>query len=258
MLRSLHSVVIICLGLLFLWACQSNTSLNQSLKPTAQAVPEQAFKWQRELYAKITVQDFRHFKPFVEQIDFQALDYPRLNAAIFYVTNETRQKHNLPVLAYAAELECAAWNHARRMVEKNFFSHTDPTDSKRQTPELRGRLAGIANPYLAENIADCFAINYDGQRGIYPLEKQGQFSYTWKGKPIPPHTYLSLAEEVVNIWMNSSGHQANILSKQALQLGCGAYFYYDANNLSMPKFKVVQNFQWFKEIIKANAQDTLP
>jgi len=256
--QPLVGLVLVCSALLLIFSCQSNTSLNQSLKPSAQPVSEGSSKWQRELYAELTVQDFRLFKPFLEQIDFQALDYPRLNAAIFFVTNETRQKYNLPILAYAKELECSAWNHARRMVEKKFFSHNDPTDTERQTPALRGKLAGIANPNLAENIADCFAITYDGQRGIYPLEKQGEFSYTWHGKPIPPHTYLSLAEEVVKIWMNSPGHRSNILSKQALQLGCGAFFYYDETDWYMPRFKAVQNFQWFKEIVPAKAKDVLP
>ncbi|HEQ71887.1 MAG TPA: CAP domain-containing protein, partial [Spirochaetia bacterium] len=193
-----------------------------------------------------------------ERIDFAAVDYPRLDAVIFYATNEIRRKHDLSFLPYRPELERAAFHHAKRMVEKRFFSHTDSTAANRRSPNDRGKLAGIANPFLAENIAESFGIAYTGGRSVYPRGEPGAFSYTAQGALIPPHTYLSFADDLLELWMNSSGHRANILSSNALFLGCGAYYYTDSSFFGMPKFKAVQNFQWFKEIEEGPVTDPLP
>ncbi len=181
------------------------------------------------------------------------IDYPRLDAAIFYVTNEIRIKNNLKPLTYSPELEISAWNHARSMVKGNFFSHYNKAEKKRYSPDQRGALAGISNPHLAENIADTFGIRYDPGARVYILDKEkGIFSYEADGKPIPNHTYLSFAESVLEIWMNSPGHRANILSKDALQMGCGAYYYEDDNFYHIARFKAVQNFQWYEKIIPSH------
>jgi uncharacterized protein YkwD len=216
-------------------------------------------KWLRENYSSVTLANFRKNPLFLEQIDFANIDYPRIDAVIFFVTNEIRAKNNLTFLPYAEELERSAFHHAKRMTEKRFFSHTDTTDAKRSSPSDRGRLAGIANPHLAENIAETFGIAYTAGKSFYPRQgKPGSFSYSPNGPLILPHTYLSFADDLLKIWMNSSGHRANILSQNALSLGCGAYFYYDKSSHSMPKFNAVQNFQWFEEIKQGPVTDQSP
>lgn len=112
------------------------------------------------------------------------------------------------------------------------------------------RLAGITNPYAAENIATPFAILYEEGEVIYPLDdKDNYFSYTPNGRAIPNHTYISLAEYVVDLWMNSEGHRKNILNPDALQLGCGTFFYRE-RGANIPKFMAVQNFQLYEAIIE--------
>jgi uncharacterized protein YkwD len=220
------------------------------------AEPENAAGWTEDDYAAVTVDDFRKEARFLERLDFTDIDYPRLHAAIFYATNEIRLKRGLTYLEYAPELERSAFGHARRMAEKNFFSHTDSTDRRYATPNDRGRLAGIANPFLAENIADTFAIAYAAGKNVYPRSgAKGSFSYAPDGPLLPPHTYLSFADDVLKIWMNSSGHRANILSTNALQLGCGTYLYYKSSFYGMPMFKAVQNFQWYHKIEPGEAED---
>jgi uncharacterized protein YkwD len=205
--------------------------------------------WTEADYTAVTPGDFRRHPLFLEEIDFTAIDYPRLHAAVFYATNEIRVKYKLAELEYAPQLERSSLGHARRMVEQKFFSHTDRTDRRRVDPNARGRLAGIANPFVAENIADAFGITYRPGRNIFPRPGEpGSFSYTATGPLIPPHTYLSFADAVLEIWMNSAGHRANILSKNALQLGCGAYFYRDPGFYRIARFKAVQNFQWYRKI----------
>jgi uncharacterized protein YkwD len=216
-------------------------------------------KWDKDFYLQVNLNNFRENKLFLEAIDFNNIDYPRLHAAIFYVTNEQRAKVELPFLNYAPELEIAAYNHSKNMVEDGFFSHSDHINPERETPNDRGLLAGISNPFVAENIAESFGLEYKANSTIYILDlKKPIFSYKPNGKPILPHTYLSFAEQVVYDWMHSEGHRKNIFSNDAISLGCGAYFYPDKNFYNMPKFKVTQNFQLFEVIKSITPADKLP
>ncbi|MBN1524679.1 MAG: CAP domain-containing protein [Spirochaetales bacterium] len=233
--------------------------LNVSAQP-GQPVPvkNNSKIWEEKDYARVSLSNFRKEPLFLETINFTSIDYPRLHASIFYATNEIRVSHKLKELGYNANLEIAAYNHSKRMVEKNFFSHQDSTDRTRYNPGDRAKLAGVTNPSIAENIAETFAIQYKAGTSVYPLSTPGEFSYTNRGKPIPPHTYLSFADEVLTMWMNSSGHRANILSTNGLELGCGAYFYQDKSFYQMAKFKATQNFQWYKKVIPGEVSDPTP
>ena len=81
-------------------------------------------------------------------------------------------------------------------------------------------------------------------------EKNTFFSCTPNGKAIQNHTYISLAKYVVDLWMNSEGHRKNILNPNALQLGCGNFFYRE-KGVNIPKFMSTQNFQLYEEVIEA-------
>ncbi len=56
------------------------------------------------------------------------------------------------------------------------------------------------------------------------------------------HTYLSFADAIVDGWMRSPGHRANLLNKRAIELGVGTQFFWNGN---WPYFMAVQNFQFF-------------
>lgn len=215
--------------------------------------------WKYSDYSTTDYTNFRDNPLFQQKIDPDNIDYPLADAAIFFMTNEIRARHGLSPLEYSQELEIAAWNHSRLMVEKNFFSHINSIDSTRSDPSARGKLAGITNPSIAENIAEGFGINYRAGVSIYPMDvEKGEFSYTANGPLIEKHTYISLAESLLDQWMNSSGHRSNILSKSALELGCGVYFYHDRNFYNIFKCRAAQNFQWFNKTIPAERRDQLP
>jgi len=215
--------------------------------------------WKYSDYTSTDYKNFRNNPIFQQKIDPEKIDYPLANAAIFFMTNEIRVKNGLKPLDYSEELEIAAWHHSKLMAEKKFFSHTNSLDSTRRTPTARGKLAGITNPSLAENIAENFGITYRAGATIYPRNiANGEFSYTSNGPIIPFHTYLSLAESLVTQWMNSPGHRRNILSGSALQMGCGVYFYRDRGFYNILKCRATQNFQWFKPIVKGERADRLP
>lgn len=215
--------------------------------------------WNYDDYNKITHETFRDKKIFHQPIDVNNVDYPLLHAAVFYVTNEVRVKKRLEPFTFNLNLEISAWNHSKEMAEKGFFSHNNHKDKDRHTPNDRAKFAGISNPFLAENIAEVPALQYKAGSPVYILDKEnGTFSYQDGGEPIAPETYLGVAEIVIDQWMDSKPHRKNILSKDGLQLGCGAYLYKDKRFYNMPTFKMTQNFQWYEPIEAMKPMDRMP
>lgn len=206
-----------------------------------------AFPQDTIYYQGISPEAFRKEPSFNEPLDFCTIDLPCLNALLFYMTNEIRAKHKLPALEYTKELEDAASMHSRDMVMKDFFSHENPFDRNKKTPNDRALLTGIKNPYIAENIAEEFGLQYKSGSNVYVLGK-GRFSYEPAENLIPPKTYLMLAGSLLERWMNSPEHRKNILSPDALQMGCGTYFFTDNQFNDMPTFMATQNFQWYEKI----------
>jgi uncharacterized protein YkwD len=97
--------------------------------------------------------------------------------------NADRAAYGLPPLGIDSKLVALAQSYAQDMVNRNFFSHTNPEG---QSPFDRMQAAGISYQYAGENIA----IN----------------------------TSVSGAE---NAFMNSPGHRANILDANYDKVGIG-------------------------------------
>jgi uncharacterized protein YkwD len=199
---------------------------------------------EQDYYSGYTYSNFRTDKRYSEMLDLAHPDLPRLQAVLFFLTNETRVKHNLPPLVYSRELEETAHMHAEDMVKHHFFSHMNTKTNGKYSPNDRAKLNKISNPFLAENIIEGYGLQYTSKRTVY-LRGKGNFSYKPDGEFLKPHTYLSLGESLITGWMNSKEHRKNILSGEALQLGCGIYFYNDPEFNDMPSCKAVQDFQWY-------------
>ena len=163
--------------------------------------------------------DFLKSEQAQRPIDLQTLDQPLLAAAIFHETNRVRVEHQLRPLTHAPQLSTAAEMHAKDMVAGDFFAHENALDPKKHSPMDRVKLAGYRPGFVAENIATAFAIQYEAGKPYYPVP--GGVSYSPRGRPIEPHTYASFAKDLVQRWMDSPGHRANILSKEPTQLGNG-------------------------------------
>ena len=106
--------------------------------------------------------------------------------AVLKLVNAERKKAGLQPLTLSEKLTNIAYTKAKDMAEKNYFSHQSPTYG---SPFEMLKQFGVSFSAAGENIA------------------AGQKS----------------AEEVMNSWMNSSGHKANILNKNYTQLGVGFY-----------------------------------
>ncbi len=106
--------------------------------------------------------------------------------AVLKLVNQERKKAGVPELTLSQKLTDIAYTKAKDMADKNYFSHQSPTYG---SPFDMLKQFGVSYTYAGENIAA-------GQK---------------------------TAEEVMNSWMNSSGHKANILNKNYTQLGVGFY-----------------------------------
>lgn len=100
------------------------------------------------------------------------------------LVNEERTKAGLKPLTYSAELSKVARTKSQDMADKNYFSHTSPTYGD---PFAMMKSFGISYRTAGENIA--------------------------KG--------YSSAASVMNGWMNSEGHRANILNGSFGKIGVG-------------------------------------
>ncbi len=98
------------------------------------------------------------------------------------LTNQQRAENNLPALSLNPQLSQAAADKARDMFAKNYWAHNSPDGL---TPWVFIRQAGYTYFYAGENLAKNFA------------NSQG----------------------VVNGWMASAGHRANILKPEYQDIG---------------------------------------
>ena len=121
----------------------------------------------------------------------QILTIPEEDAAVtqheqevIRLVNEIRVQNGLSALTYNWELSRVARYKSQDIVDNRYFSHTSPTYG---TPFQMIRSFGLSYRSAGENIAY-------GQR---------------------------TPQAVVNAWMNSSGHRANILSSSYTQIGVG-------------------------------------
>jgi uncharacterized protein YkwD len=202
-----------------------------------------AASWSDTLYTKYSCREFKSFPPANRTIDFDHIDYPLLNAAIFFATNCARIKYGLAPFDHSVELEKAAFFHSKDMVEDDFFSHDNPYDAQKRSPFERMALVGVVAGHRAENIAIDFGIRYkSGDPVVPPQNGEEVFRDSRTGRVIPVHTYNSLAATLVEGWMHSARHRANILNRNLKYLGSGAFHFRDRAFYGMDTFKATQDF----------------
>lgn len=181
--------------------------------------------WPVERYADHDYVSFAALPEVAERLDFDRIDYPLLQAAVFYATNRQRVANSRQPFAHSEALERAAGEHSQAMTARRFFSHHSPVPGRR-TMQARLALVGVRDTYTGENIAQSFAVEYVAGTRIR------------SDAVLPHHTYLGAARAVVDQWMGSPGHRANILRSRFTHLGVGASFLPG----SFPTFNMTQNF----------------
>jgi uncharacterized protein YkwD len=115
----------------------------------------------------------------------------QIRAAVLCLHNQIRQQHDLPLLKDNAKLRKAAIGHSADMVDDGYFDHTTPGGTS-----FVDRILGVG--YAKRNEAWTLGENLAWGTGD-----------------------LSTATGVMQAWMNSAGHRANILKRSYKELGIG-------------------------------------
>ena len=114
-----------------------------------------------------------------------------VEAAIVDLTNDIRRRNGLAMLLVDGMCRDAARGHSADMLNRNYFSHTDP-----EGRTLKERLpANLATRRWGENI--------------------------WTGRGYDPRQVHDLAQMIMAGWMKSPGHRENILTPGYTHLGVG-------------------------------------
>ncbi len=199
-----------------------------------------AQNWSDVHYKQYTFRTFVKYAPAQQEIDFKNIDYELLSAAIYYATNYHRYQNGRSRLKYHPALRKAASMHSKDMVMFRFFSHHSPLPQKGSFIN-RCNFVGLQIRSGGENIADGFGLRCKANTGITTCK--GQLCNFSTGKPLKVHSYISYANAVLQQWMNSPGHRANILNSDYQYVGCGG-FAYSEDMLGHPfyRMKATQNF----------------
>ncbi|MBL4807696.1 MAG: hypothetical protein JKY31_10460 [Rhodobacteraceae bacterium] len=153
-----------------------------------------------------------------QRVDGRSIDQAVFNNAVLHYTNLLRCRRGLRAFQAAQEVLGAAVTHSTNMAATRTYSHEV---NRRGARTLRDRLRRQnANfRYAAENIAKTFVYALNGRGFIQ--SGSCNFRYMANNQNIPPHTYRTLAQELVTSWENSSGHRENIFSRRFTRMGAG-------------------------------------
>ncbi|MBR1811070.1 MAG: SafA/ExsA family spore coat assembly protein [Clostridia bacterium] len=186
-------------GLTALLMCFMLISVHASAANRTYTVVKGDSMWKIAVKYQIGVSEIINANPQVENPNLiypgQILNIPQLDSSVtsyekevVRLVNEIRVQYGLNPLTENWELSRVARYKSQDMMQKHYFSHTSPTYG---SPFDMMRAFGLSYRTAGENIAY-------GQR---------------------------TPQAVVDAWMNSSGHRANILNASYTQIGVG----YEAN-----------------------------
>ena len=151
--------------------------------------------WKLAVKYEVGISELKSANPQIQNFDLiypgQAINIPTLDSGVtsfeqevIRLVNEIRAENGLKALTYDWELSRVARYKSQDMKDNKYFSHTSPVYG---TPFQMIKNFGISYRSAGENNA--------------------------KGYSTP--------QAVVNSWMNSSGHRANILNANYTHIGVG-------------------------------------
>lgn len=151
--------------------------------------------WKIAVKYQVGLSEIKDANPHISNPDLiypgQVLNIPTTDSSVLSyekevvrLVNEERAKNGLKALEYDWELSRVARYKSQDMKDNKYFSHTSPVYG---SPFQMMKSFGISYRTAGENIA--------------------------RGQSTP--------KQVVNAWMNSSGHRANILNSSFTRIGVG-------------------------------------
>ena len=179
----------------FITLCMMLAVVTTSASAVSHTVVRGDTMWKLAVKYEVGTSEIINANPQVSNPDLiypgQVLTIPQVDSAVLAfesevirLVNEQRTQNGLKPLTANWELSRVARYKSQDMVDNRYFSHTSPTYG---TPFQMMKAFGLRFRTAGENIAY-------GQR---------------------------TPQAVVNAWMNSSGHRANILNASYTQIGVG-------------------------------------
>ncbi len=162
-----------------------------------------------------------------------------LSQAVRAEVNYHRCRAGLPAVARAGKgLAREAYGHSTWMAKRQTLSHQSSV-SGRATLKQRFRASGLKVRAGSENIGMVHRYRVDNRRFQIVDARQCKFRLS-NGQPLPPHTYASLARQIVDLWMKSPGHRKNILDRRVTKVSTGVAF--DPRAKYCGRYWLTQNF----------------
>lgn len=167
------------------------------------------------------------------------IDQPLLEAAVRAEVNFHRCRAGLRAVGDAGSgLANQAHKHSKWMARTHQLSHKS-TVAGSATLKQRLKNSGVRFKAGSENIGMVHRYQIDNQR--FKIVNSGACQFTTNdGKPLPAHSYASLARHMVDLWMNSPGHRKNILDRKVNKMALAVAFDPKANYCG--RFWATQNF----------------
>ena len=161
------------------------------------------------------------------------IDISKLELKIHDLTNIERQKLNLSLLSYDAEIRNIAREHSEDMSVRNFFAHETP-DGKSPTDRALSANFALDNRSWFKKLN---STQWQFGENIY---QTNLYDSVYLINNIPTHYYWrdleTIAKKTVDGWMNSKEHRENIVLPLWKKEGIGVYISDD------DKVFVTQNF----------------
>lgn len=147
-----------------------------------------------------------------ETIAKDELDQAVFSKAVLRETNYERCLQELEPLQASPKLRDVAEKHGVWMAETGTLSHQSAREGRR-TPADRLSAAGIDYRRMGENLAMLHLYRLD-ETGRVRVDPEADCRFlTEEGKVVSRHTYASLADLVVQQWMDSEAHRKNLLGE---------------------------------------------
>ncbi|MGR3291902.1 MAG: CAP domain-containing protein, partial [Paracoccaceae bacterium] len=145
------------------------------------------------------------------------------NSAVLVEVNFQRCRAGIQPLQIASGLITVAGNHASWMAKRGALSHKSTVSGQRSVQE-RVLASGMNVRRGSENIGNLPRYQFSGSRKIFVNNMSKCDFTTTSGRKIAPHSYSSLATEIVEMWMGSSGHRKNVLDSKVHSVGTALEF----------------------------------
>lgn len=135
-----------------------------------------------------------------DQVSASTINIPYLQHLVKIKVDSVRQANGCEPLVNDSILYLASQHHNNYMITNKRFSHNEFGFDSTKTPQLRAEYYGAVSYGVGENIL------HTDYNGAIPISKNGK-------KTIQANTYESIATLIVESWVHSPGHFANIKTK---------------------------------------------